>query len=89
MKFLPMASRAERDATLEFRYHPKIKNPKTHMHTIHTWTNDVQTRCMCGKYDRTNPKLKQVTRDELPSVFGLLCKRCTWSDPGITKRLNP
>jgi len=88
MNFLPLASRADWDSVLEFRYNPKVTSPTTHMHTVHTWVNAIPMWCSCGKYSRDNKRLRQLTRAELPTFFGVLCKRCTWSDPGLAKRLQ-
>lgn len=86
---LTTSSQAERDSHLVFRYNPKTKNPKTSMHTVHTWFSPLQASCVCGKYQRDDPRLDTVKREDLHTVFGMFCKRCTWHDPGAEKRLNP
>jgi hypothetical protein len=78
-------SRAERDAGLVFRYNAKSKNPATSMHTIHTWSGPHQTRCVCGRFNRDDPRLTTV---QMPTIDGLLCKRCTWHSPDAERRLN-
>jgi len=81
-------SQAERDSYLVFRYNPKSKNPKTGMHTVHTWFSDTQTRCVCGRFHRDDKRLVTVKREDLHTVFGLFCKRCTWHDSDAERRLN-
>jgi len=82
-------TREERDASMSFRYNPKSKNPKTKLHTIHTWNGLAQTRCWCGRFSKDDPRLVEVKRQDLPNVGGLFCKRCIWGDSDAERRLNP
>lgn len=88
MQFLPVISRAERDDLLVFRYNPKQRSPKTGMHTIHVWVSENRSFCSCGRFHRDDTRLETVKRNELHTVFGLFCKRCTWSDPDAEQRLR-
>jgi len=85
---MTIATQAERDSSLVFRYNPKSKNPKTSMHTIHTWLSPIQTYCMCGKFDKSDQRLAAAKREDLHTVFGMFCKRCTWHDPAAEHRLK-
>lgn len=83
------STQTERDSSLVFRFNPKSKNPKTSMHTIHTWFSPIQTRCSCGRFDKDDIRLTTVKRADLHTVFGMFCKRCTWNDSDAERRLNP
>jgi len=77
-------TKAERDACLTFGYRA-AKNPNTGLHTVHTF-HAGQSRCFCGRYERSE-MLTLINTSQLPGVPGVLCKRCTWHDPGAQKRM--
>jgi hypothetical protein len=84
MQSLKSYTQSERDAGLTFGYR-KSKNPKTKLHTIHTF-HAGQNECFCGRYERSD-MMKLINKDQLSGVSGLLCKRCTWHDPAAQERL--
>jgi len=74
---------------MTFRYNPESVNPKTSLHTIHTWSGEAQTWCVCGRFHRDDPRLLTVARAALQTFGGLHCKRCTWHIPDADRRLLP
>ncbi len=79
----------ERIANLVFRYNPKSINPATGLHTIHTWYSSIQTRCMCGRFHKDDPRLLVVARADLKGAHGIFCKRCTWNFSNAEELFNP
>lgn len=84
---IEVESKAETEARYEYKYKPK-KNTQTATFIVHMWTGPLQERCFCGRLRRSDPELINVAAADVPKVFGRLCKRCTWYDPTLERRLN-